>query len=188
MREIAARCEWGKKRECGGRRGRLQECRAGNAHPGMESTTSGRSAATLQTQRSADRPREPRLLGKGARICPLLGAKEPGLTGEHMCGTSRLAASNGWDSRCWLELAALMVARKATDRLDDQMTQARHAREKACVLRGFPDGRPDDDAASWEAPHTLPLSAELRHATSGGRSDRACRTRVFARRPTTCRS
>ena len=46
----------------------------------------------------------------------------------------------------------LVAARKATDRLGDQMTQARHAREKARVLRGFPDGRPHDDAASREAP------------------------------------
>src|SRR6185295_12604748 len=48
----------------------------------------------------------------------------------------------------------LVAARKATDRLGDQMTQARHAREKARVLRDFPDGRPDDDAASREAPQT----------------------------------
>ena len=59
----------------------------------------------------------------------------------------------------------LVAARKATDRLGDQMTQARHAREKARVLRGFPDGRPDDDAASREAPHKGAAVPEPERAT-----------------------
>src|SRR5512145_790667 len=58
----------------------------------------------------------------------------------------------------------LVAARKATDRLDDQMTQARDAREKARVLRGFPDGRPHDDAASREAPD------KRRHGPLSGRA------------------
>src|SRR6185437_8319675 len=58
---------------------------------------------------------------------------------------------HGVGSSWWPRVAA----RKATDRLGDQMTQARHACEKARVLRGFPDGRPHSDAASREAPHTM---------------------------------
>src|SRR6185369_11504072 len=74
---------------------------------------------------------------------------------------------------------------KATDRLGDQMTQARRAREKARVLRGFPDGRPHDDAASREAPHTMPPYPEPQRATVGGWSGRASRARAFVRHPTT---
>ena len=74
----------------------------------------------------------------------------PPLCGDDVRGASRLAASDGLDSRRSLKLAAGWPLARATNRLGDQMTQARHAREKARVLRDFPDGRPYEDAASRE--------------------------------------
>jgi hypothetical protein len=59
-------------------------------------------------------------------------------------------------------LRPVMAACQAADRLGDQMTQARRARERARVLRCFPDGRPDA-ASRVRRPKRPRVSAAHRH-------------------------
>ena len=95
------------------------------------------------------------------RLCRHRPLPHLSLSELHGEQASRRLATSGvrWlGFTAFAQARGLVAARKATDRLGDQMTQARRAREKARVLRGFPDGRPDDDAASREAPDKEPRS------------------------------